>query len=268
MLFDGPVSLTEAVRVMLAKKILPTALDSAGIRSLDAGLRRQSVLSAKTTNAFVLGKYKDVIESILNPKSESESESGRARTVGYNPATGREKIRNFLRSMGYAPTEGEEGSITDLSSDARINLVIDTNVKMAQGAGAFIRQNDAGVVDEWPALELVRFEDREKPRNWGETTFGSRWMLAAQSCGDIDAAKVFEKTGRMVALKSSAIWQALGDGAGGFDDTLGNPFPPFAFNSGMNTLEVSRKEAVEFGLIEPGEQAGPAPLDLTELFSE
>jgi hypothetical protein len=46
----------------------------------------------------------------------------------------------------------------------------------------------------------------------------------------------------MCALKTSPIWQALADGAGGFEDTLGSPYPPFAFGSGMAWVNVRRSE--------------------------
>jgi hypothetical protein len=69
----------------------------------------------------------------------------------------------------------------------------------------------------------------------------------------------------MVALKDDPIWQALGDGDGGYDDTLGNPFAPFAFNSGYETLDVSRKESVSLGLIGENEHADPAPIDFGTL---
>jgi hypothetical protein len=46
----------------------------------------------------------------------------------------------------------------------------------------------------------------------------------------------------MIAKKDSPIWQAIADGAGGYEDTLGHPFPPFAFNSGMDWRAVPREE--------------------------
>ena len=86
--------------------------------------------------------------------------------------------------------------------------------------------------------------------------------------GDTDAARVLAESDRMVALKASPIWDSLGNGAGGYDDTLGNPYPPFAFNSGMWTDDVSRTDAEELGLITPGQKAQPAELDLRNLFAE
>ena len=59
----------------------------------------------------------------------------------------------------------------------------------------------------------------------------------------------------MIALKSSPIWAALGAGAGGFRDTLGNPYPPFAYGSGLDWDDVERERCEELGLIGPGEVA-------------
>ena len=59
----------------------------------------------------------------------------------------------------------------------------------------------------------------------------------------------------MVALKTSPIWAALGNGAGGYRDTLGNPFPPFAYGSGLAWADVSRDEAIELGLISSSDAA-------------
>ena len=94
-----------------------------------------------------------------------------------------------------------------------------------------------------------------------------RWVAACEESEDEDAAAVFEKTGRMVALKSSGVWQALGDGAGGYDDTLGSPFAPFAFNSGFRQTPIDRKETEELGLLEEGEEAEPAQFDFTKMFA-
>ena len=45
---------------------------------------------------------------------------------------------------------------------------------------------------------------------------------------------------------------ALGEGVGGYDDSLGNAYPPFAFNSGMWTFDVGYDEAVDLGVLEEG----------------
>jgi hypothetical protein len=259
------VPFKEAIANLRQKGLLPLNLNSAQIRQLDATLRRQSIFSAKTTLTSYLDEIKQTVASIIEPKQVQRGDDASSPTVteGFNPASARQALREKLKTLGYAPGEDEAGTIKDLSSDARINLVVKTNTELAQGAGAFIKQNlDPDVVDEYPALEFIRFEERGVTRDW-ET----RWREAAQEAGDPDAVAALESTGRMMALKASPIWDSLGNGAGGYDDTLGNPFPPFAFNSGMWTQEVSRKEAEAAGLLKPGQKVPAAALDLGELFS-
>ena len=256
MKFDEPISFREAVRQLAAKKIVPTNLTSADLAQINREVMRVSFTSAQTTEAGLLDAYKRGVENIVGPSYEPGAD--------FNPAKLREFIKDYLVKISYQPEEGKAGTIQDLSSDGRINLVIKTNTELAHGAGRFVQQNaDDDVVDLWPGLELVRFEDRDKPRDWEE-----RFRIACQVAGDVDGARVLEESGRMAALKSSGVWQALGDGAGGYLDTLGNPYPPFAFQSGMWTEEKDRAEAVELGLIGEGEEARGAEFDLGSLFAE
>lgn len=257
-----PTPFQEALAHLAAKRVLPTDLDSAGLRELDAGLRRQSLFSARTMIEEYLDDVKAKVESVLSPVQAVREGQDQTVTEGYNPATARAAMREELKRLGYAPSEDEAGTIKDLSSDARLNLVVKTNVELAQGAGHFVQQNDPAVVDLYPALELIRFEQKEKERDWA-----ARWRFAAREAGDLKAYAALELHGRMVALKSSGIWKALGDGAGGYSDSLGNPFPPFAFNSGMWTQDVGRADATDLGLIQPGQTAEPAEFDLATLFT-
>ncbi len=70
----------------------------------------------------------------------------------------------------------------------------------------------------------------------------------------------------MIALKSSGVWQALGDGAGGYTDTLGNPFAPFAFNSGYGTDGIPYNECVKLGLLDAGDKPEGSGFDFMSLF--
>lgn len=272
----NPIPFSEAVSHLLSKGLMPTSLDTVGLRALDAGIRRQAVFSARTLMTDYLAKIKEVTTSVINPSQETriDPDTGESRqvTVGFNPATARQELRDKLAALGYAPSDDEAGTIKDLASTERINLVVKTNVELAQGAGNYIAGHDDDVLDAWPAQELYRQEGRDQPRNWDGTNpkgdktltgFGSRWMFAAQASGDPDAARMLETTGRMIALKSSGIWQALGD----FEDGLGNPYPPFAFNSGMWVRDVPRKTAESLGLIDPDEQAKKPTLDIASLFN-
>lgn len=268
MILDSLHPFAQAVAALDARSVMPTDLTSAEIRTLDANVRRTSFFSAQTLLEDLLGAYKEKIGVMLNPETEQRADRVTEEnpegdvTTGLTRPYARLAIKQLLGEMGYSPEPGDEGTIKDLSSDARINLVLDTNVESAQGAGRFIQMNNPDIVDEFPAQELYRLESRVKVRDWEE-----RWNAAADESGDDDAARVLKESGRMVALKASPIWDSLGDGAGGYDDTLGNPYPPFAFNSGMWVQSVSRADAEELGLIEPGQKVEANPLDLSKLFN-
>lgn len=282
-LLDNPAPWTEVVKHLASKALLPTSLSSAQIKkSLPAQIRRQSFFSATNTLLPVLEEIKTQVGSIVNPQTiqrpdriTPENPQGNV-TVGANPATARAAIKDMLDAHGYTPEKGTEGTIKDLSSARRIDFTVKTNEQLAHGAGQFIQGNDPDVVEAFPAWELYRQEKRRVVRGEKvvhgeieedeENSWPARFSAAADAAGDDDAARVLEETGRMIARKDSPLWEQLGEGAGGFDDTLDNPYPPFAFNSGMWTREVSRGECVKLGLIEEGDKVEPADFDLQSLF--
>lgn len=149
----------------------------------------------------------------------------------------------------------------DLAKSLNLDFKIRIASEVTNGAGRFVAAQ--GDVDEYPAWEMSRFYDRKVPR----PDHDARWERACAEAGDDDATAAYLKTGRFVALKNSGVWQALGDGAGGYDDGLGNPFPPFWFNSGMDVDGVPRNECVELGLLDEGETPKPARFDFGSLFT-
>jgi hypothetical protein len=229
-----------------ARNVLPTQLDTAAMRGLDASVRRQSFWSAQTMLEDLLTRYKESVGTLLAGKS--------------NLATERLDIKNLLDALGLERA-GDNGDLSDITSDSRINLVLKTNQQLAQGAGHVIQQNDPKVLDTFPALELVRFEARKVPRDWEQ-----RWREAARDSGDLKAYAAQADGGRMVALKDSPIWDSLGS-SDLFPDGLDNPFPPFAFNSGMWTQDVSWDEAQELGLVDDETVVKPRLMNFADLFN-
>jgi len=128
--------------------------------------------------------------------------------------------------------------LAELSSP-RIDLMLSTQKRRAQSIGQLASQ-DRVQRELYPAWRLVRNAWRGKPR----TDWPERWAAAGASCGFEGALQ-----NDFIALKDSPIWAALGRGEGGFRDTLGDPFPPFAFGSGMGWRRVGREECERLGLI-------------------
>ena len=127
------------------------------------------------------------------------------------------------------------------ANEPRIDLIVKTQRRMAQSLGQIVAGSTPGQLRRYPAWRLVRGGTRMVPRaDWLR-----RWIAAGSESGWQGACK-----DDFVALKSSPIWAALGAGAGGFRDAIGNPFPPFAFGSGMTWERVSRGECAALGLVE------------------
>jgi hypothetical protein len=150
----------------------------------------------------------------------------------------RKRLEEFLDSVDYQPEPGEEGTIHDLRSMRRIQVALRTNVQLLQGWA----QKERGLAAQraFPAWELVRLENKRVPRNWRERF--------------VRAGGTLTPDGRMIALKTSEVWNELGNGD---EDSLGVDYPPFAWGSGMGWSAVSRREAKAYGLLENPEEERP-----------
>ena len=216
---------------ILAKAILPTGLSSEEIRvQVPAEIRRRSFFSARTAEAEYLVKARQVCADVA------------AGRIGQGEA--RFRLEGFLDAIGRPEAGNDSGDITDPGSIARLDLIIDTQRDMAHSVARMDAQTPANFA-EFPAWRLTRFGTRKDPRNWAV-----RWEQAARAVNWNGVAR----NGEMVALKTSPIWEALGAGAGNHRDTLGNPYPPFAFNSGMDWESVSRDECEALGLSPDGQK--------------
>ena len=226
-------------QIILDKALLPTHLSSREMREqISADIRRRSLFSARTFEEGYLARMREIVAQVADGRMDD--------------ATARAELMNWLDATGYEPAD--PGSLTDISSHRRLQLILDTQRTMAANV-ALIQGEDDDALEEFPAWELVSIGPRRVPRSdWPQ-----RWTAAGNACGWEGAVQ-----GRMAARKDSPIWQELGDGAGGFDDTLGNPYPPFAFGSSYNWMPLDRDEAEALGIegtparkrvtLDPGEQ--------------
>lgn len=252
-----PIPFREAIRRQAVRAVMPTSMGSDELQRLNADILRASFFSARTLLEDYLRRAKQVIGELLAPRrvTRIDEQLGVEVTVteGLNLAYARSELQALLDRLGYVPEEEQAGTIQDLRSDARVNLVLRTNLQIAQGYGWWRQGMDPGVIEAFPAMEMVRVQGVKEPRNWRV-----RWDAAARTVRDWSAMRAAADHGRMAARKDSPLWQALGDGAGGFEsDALHNPYPPFAFNSGMDVQDVTYQDAVAIGLIEPGQTVTP-----------
>lgn len=237
MISATPMPFQEALDSHAVRSLLPTTGDSAALRALAPDIKRRSMMSATVAHAGVLQKLNDGVNAILTGQSDQ--------------ATVRAGMKKLWDDLGYTPEEGKEFGLQDLGSDRRINLQIETNVQTAQGFGWFTQGNQEAVLDQWPAQELYRAITPkggvEAERDWA-----ARWEEAGgEFIGD-----------RMVALKTDPVWDKLGD-SDLFPDGLDNPWPPFAYSSGEDVRDKTRKEAEEMGLLDADTTLLPRKVDFS-----
>jgi len=224
MIFRRALPFLEALQSREVRQLLPTEFRTELLAEIPAQLRERAFFSAGVTNGEFLQRASDAVDDL---------------TAGaVDRATKRAELKKLLSSLEYRPDAGAEGTLTDLSSDARLNLILDTNLEMAQGYGQWKQGQNAAVLDQWPAQELIRARVAKVPRDWAQ-----RWT---------DAGGTFYG-GRMIALKNDPIWRRL--------SRFGLPYPPFDFNSGMDLDPIDRDEAVAFGLIDRDTQLFPQDRD-------
>ncbi len=223
-LFAAPLPFTEALQSREVRNILRTSGGTADLARLEPAVRERAIFSATVTSAELLDGIDRRVQSILAGKEDQ--------------ATARLGLKQILADMGYTAPGETAGTLQDLRTDERLNLIIETNVEMARGYGQWVQGQQADVLDEYPAQELVRVRQSAKPRDWA-----ARW---AEKDGQF-----FD--GRMVALKNDPIWARI--------SRFGLPYAPFDFNSGMDTRDVARDEAEQLGLIDANTELIPQNRD-------
>lgn len=148
----------------------------------------------------------------------------------------RNEVTKALKDAGIAIHLDEDDCYTD-----EHYMPLEDFAALSYAAAWNESGKDPYVLDMYPASELFRAISYDE----GERDWETRWKAAGDSV-EWEGALV----NPMIALKSSPIWQALGNGVGGFErDALGYPFPPFAAHSGMDVRDVHVYDAEEIGLI-------------------
>lgn len=222
--FRAPLPFTDALDSRAVRQLLPTDFRTQLLQEIPAQLRERAFFSAGVTNVEFLDQANAAVDDLLSGQVDR--------------ATKRAELKLLLDRLNYRPVEGEEGTLTDLSSDRRLNLILDQNLQAAQGYGSWKHGQDPSVLDLWPAQELVRVIETVKQRDWAQ-----RWA---------DAGGQFYGS-RMIALKNDPIWTRI--------SAFGTPYPPFDFNSGMDVQDVDRDEAVALGLIDRDTELLPQDRD-------
>ena len=249
-MFSRVMKLAEVVAALGKKRLLPSALSSTEQRDVfSSAVRAVSFFSARTTNAAYLQTLRDAVARVIGAGYESDLGAFRqlmretAAALGYTPEAGfpgSEATGTPSDAAQGVPTAAP-GSLQDLTSDRRLNLIARWQERIYYGAGEKAAALEPARVRVAPAWELVRFEPREVPRGTADAQgviASEGWPARWKKAGGPEW-----QDGRLIALKTDPVWTALGDESL-FTDAMGIDHPPFWYNSGCGRREILRSEWV------------------------
>jgi hypothetical protein len=163
--------------------------------------------------------------------------------VGVGPQDARQRLRDVLDEIDYKPPRGQEGTITDLSSNQRLDLIVRMQTMLSQGYGQYEQHQDPDVLMVWPCVELRRVGQRMKPRESSDGVPDEYWQEKWEEVG----GELYD--GRMVCRADDPIREEVSD--------FGLPYGPPGYNSGYDWVPVRRDVAVDLGVIEDDEETEP-----------
>lgn len=271
---DTPTPIRDAVASLNARTPVAVALSSAQWREVPVQIRQRAFFSANVANKRLLGEMQSRISGALSQAREAVANGDRI----FSRANFVKEMQDLGQSLGLSPADPSKvGTLEDITSRKRLELIYDTQVGMAYGYAKWKRDmSDEVGMEFFPAYEFKRTAKRDEPRYWGE-----HWKAAISALGGPKAAGAAmvpdtnaEYGFQMIALKTSPIWRFISSPkvvSGGLD----TDFPPFAFRSGMGVRDVSRKVAEAAGLdvggqlaADPGEAEPATPQTLEETGDE
>lgn len=161
------------------------------------------------------GEIDDFLTSALGVNERGETylkAGGRAQFI--------ERMQTFALKEGMGPLDpNDRGTLRDITSEGRLGLIFDTQVKAAYDHGYWKQGMEPGVLDAFPAQRFIRVQQVAAPRPYHQAALGT------------------------VKLKTdTAFWVSL-------NHDFGVPWGPWGFNSGCDVEDVDRGEAEGMGLI-------------------
>jgi hypothetical protein len=238
--------IAEAVEKMSGKTPVGSTLKSAEWESVPREVRDRALFSSRVENARVLDRMKTGLQNILTgSRNEFGVIEDRTKFIA--------ELGKLAEREGLSPSDpGLKGTIQDITSEARADLIVRTQTEMMYNAARHKRGVSGPLLRAAPAQELVRIAERKEKRAWVDTwrANGGRTFSGSPSIG----GELQPGMGgiRCIALKGDPIWEAI--------NRFGNPYPPFDFGSGVGVANVTRTEAIQLGLIQLGQEiTSPQP---------
>ena len=207
--------------LILQKALAASSIPTSQWEKIRADLRNRAFFIARVESARFLYEAHQAAHDAVG-------HALRADGAGHTEADAIERIRSSARTLAGELKHVGEGGLLDPSSFQRAKLILETQGALAAGYVRHLADIQPGALAAFPAKELFRpaYSRPQTPRNWL-----ARWQQAG--------GKIY--SGRMIALATDPVWSKI--------SRFGNPYPPFDFNSGMETRAVSRSECIALGVM-------------------
>lgn len=254
-MYTTPIQISDQLLYQLSKEPMPTAFDSQTIAEVyHPAILNRSAFSATTIRADYLAEAQTLIRQLSQPGIIVDPRTLKARPAGpgeqTNPTQVRAILQAYLQKIGYNPDTTIAGTIQDLSSDRRIELILNMQSEFSAGYARDVAAQDPDVLDMFPADELYRQKQGRTQRDWM-----TRWNEARAALGDATTATTAtSQNGPFIALKNDPIWTHP------TFSRFGNSHPPFDYNSGMWTRDADPDKAIRLGVT-----GKPSPRELPPL---
>jgi len=228
----------EAVANLARRLPVASRFNSAQWQRVAPAIRQKSFFSATVDSAKTLTRFREMLMDWLSGATEEVITPDGGTEVAFKEvglAKFRERAATFAVQNGLATEEDfKDQKITNVISNARLQLVFNTNTEQAQEFAYWKqRVGNPDYLNRYPAARFVR-------RPGGNPKYFRRIHVAAE--------------GTVKRWDDLSFWLSMNDESiGGF----GVPWGPWGFNSYMRQEPVSRSEAISLGLVRDGEQLSP-----------
>ena len=128
-MFDAPVTFQQAADQLSSRMDRPTAMKYQAIVSTwDANARRHAFFSSRVAESGILGELHRRAQAVVEGKMSRDQARRLLREYFVGEGA------DALAALGFAPPKDARG-VTQLASIPRLELILDTNVRMAQETG-------------------------------------------------------------------------------------------------------------------------------------
>ena len=224
MQFIAPLPFQEAIDKLDDKSLIGSQLSSSEWSDVPVELRDRAFFSSRVESVQQLQRMQNLIGDFLAGEHISNGPNETLLSVGSRAAFVNQ-MQQYLAASGIDRTTGD---LQDITSQPRLGIIFDTQVRSAQDFGHWKQGMDPDLLDAFPAQRFIRVQDVKEPR------------------------QSHEQYQDQVYLKTDPIWQLV------INHDFGVPWGPWGWGCGHDVEDVDRPTAERLNLLRPGQRLQPS----------